>query len=75
MKTATLDPLLAINDIVNASKQGRPTIYAAINAGHLRTMLVGRRRYATSSDVQAWLTFLREQSDAGRPVVYRPREA
>lgn len=70
-----LDPLLSLKEVATASGQTAPSIHAAINIGHLRTMNVGRRRFARESDVQAWLDFLQKQSDAGRPVFYRGRRA
>ncbi len=63
-------PIAAIPALANESL---PVIYDAINAGHLRTFLVGRRRFARPDAVQEWVEFLEAQSDAGRPVVYRPR--
>lgn len=68
-----LDPLLSLKETEAVSKLKAPSIHAAINAGHLRTFCVGRRRYARESDVQAWLDFLQRQSDAGQPVYYRGR--
>ena len=53
--------------------EGMNTIDAAIKAGHLKTFLVGRRRFAMVADVHDWLNFLKSESDAGRPVVYRSR--
>lgn len=75
MKPATVDELLSINDIASISKQGRPTIYAAINLGHLRTMLIGRRRFAKASDVRAWIDRMQTASDKGHPIAYRARES
>ena len=72
----TLEPLkLSIEQIVALTGEGEPTIHRAIKAGHLRTFLVGRRRFARPSDVRAWVDMLQEASDAGQPVVYRPRAA
>lgn len=72
----TLEPLkLSIEQIATLTGEGEPTIHRAIKAGHLRTFLVGRRRFARPSDVRAWVDMLQEASDAGRPVVYRPRAA
>ena len=68
-----LDPLLSLKEISNVSGQSAPSIHAAINRGDLRTMCVGRRRFARESAVQSWLDFLQRQSDAGKPVFYRAR--
>lgn len=64
----------SINDIVETSRQSRPVVYDAINRGHLRTFVVGRRRFARDEDVRSWLDFLQAESDAGRPVKYRGRK-
>jgi hypothetical protein len=48
-------------------------VYDAINAGHLKTFLVGRRRFAKPEAVRAWVDHLEAESTAGRPVVYRAR--
>lgn len=68
-----LDPPLAIREVANISKQGIPSIYRAIELGHLQTFLIGRRRYARESAVRKWLDYLEKQSNAGTPVTYRPR--
>lgn len=70
-----LDPLLSLKEIAAVSGQSAPSVHAAINAGHLQTMNVGRRRFARESSVQAWLDYLQKQSDAGKPVFYRGRSA
>ncbi len=76
MKDFPIEPLkLSIEQIVCLTGEGEPTIHRAIRAGHLRTFIVGRRRFARPSDVRAWVDFLQAESDAGRPVVYRPRSA
>lgn len=68
-----LDAPLGIKDIASVSKQGVPSIYRAIELGHLSTFLIGRRRYARESAVAKWLDYMQKQSDAGTPVTYRPR--
>lgn len=68
-----LDPPLTIDEIASVTKQGRPSIYRAIDLGHLKTYVVGRRRFARESAVQSWINLLEKQSDAGKPVIYRPR--
>lgn len=64
----------SIDDICEISGESRSQIYEAINAGHLKTFLVGRRRFAKPADAQAWIDFLQAQSDAGHPVTYQPRK-
>lgn len=64
---------LSMQEIAEATGETAPSIYAAINAGHLRTFLVGRRRFAKPSAVQAWMDYLEKQSNAGKPVSYRTR--
>lgn len=76
MPTTQLEPLqVPLHRFPEITGKSPPTIHAAINAGHLRTYLIGRRRYATMDDLRAWIEFLRAESDAGRPVVYRPRSS
>lgn len=71
-----VDPLmLGIQAISSATGQSIPVIYDAINAGHLDTFLVGRRRFAKPEAVTAWRDYLEAQSKAGKPVVYRARPA
>lgn len=65
---------MSMADIAEATGEAMPLIYAAINAGHLKTFLVGRRRFAKPADVQAWVDFLQAQSDAGHPIAYQARE-
>lgn len=65
---------LSIDEIADATGEARPLIYRAIAEGHLRTFLVGRRRFAKPDDVAAWVDFLQRESDAGRPVKYQQRE-
>lgn len=65
---------LSMADIQEATGETLHTLYGAINDGHLRTFLVGRRRFARPADVQAWIDHLQAESDAGRPVSYCSRE-
>lgn len=58
---------------VIASKKSLMTIHDAIDAEHLESYVVGRRRYIRAADLSAWLDWLKAESDAGRPVVYRSR--
>lgn len=72
----TLEPLkLGVRQIAEATGESIPVIYDAIRAGHLETFLVGRRRFARPEAVRRWVDFLEQQSNAGRPVSYRSREA
>lgn len=64
---------LSLRQIEDVTGESQPTIYSAINHGHLKTFLVGRRRFARPEDVRAWVDYLEAESDAGRPVTYRPR--
>lgn len=71
-----VEPLmLGIQAISGATGQSVPVIYDAINAGHLATFLVGRRRFAKPEAVTAWRDYLEAQSKAGKPVSYRSRAA
>ncbi len=73
---AKLEPLkLGIQQVAEITGESIPTIYAAIQAGDLRTFLVGRRRFARPEAVRAWVDHLEAQSNAGKPVSYRSREA
>ena len=70
----TLEPLkLALQNIAEVTGESLPTIYKAIERGHLETFLVGRRRFARPAAVRKWVDFLEAESDKGRPVVYRSR--
>lgn len=66
---------LSLQEISAATGESLPLIHDAINAGHLRTFVVGRRRFARPLDVEKWITYLQKQSDAGKPVKYRARPA
>lgn len=68
------EPLkLSMQNVAEATGEGIPTIYAAIAAGHLESFLCGRRRFFRPAAVRAWIDFIEAQSNAGRPVIYRPR--
>ena len=70
-----MEPLkVSIDDIVAVTGESRAIVYDAINAGHLKTFLVGRRRFAKPEAIRAWVDFLEAESAAGHPVVYRPRD-
>ncbi len=66
---------LSMAEISVMTGEGLPSIYCAINAGDLKTFLVGRRRFARPDAVRAWVDKLEKASDAGKPVSYRPRSA
>lgn len=71
-----MEPLkVSIEEIKRATGESIPTIYAAIERGHLTTFLVGRRRFARPAAVRAWVDLLEAESNAGRPVLYRPRSS
>lgn len=64
---------LTLKEISAVTGESLPLIHDAINAGHLKTFVVGRRRFAKPQAVQNWIDFLEKQSDAGKPVKYRAR--
>ena len=66
---------LSLQRVSELTGESTSVIYDAINAGHLHTFLVGRRRFARPDAIRAWVDFLQAQSDAGRPVCYRRRGA
>lgn len=70
-----MEPLkLSVQEIGRITGESIPVVYDAINAGHLQTFLVGRRRFARPAAVRAWVDYLEAQSDAGKPVAYRARK-
>lgn len=66
---------LSLADITEITGESEPTIRSAMNAGDLPTFLVGRRRFAKPEAVRDWIDFLETESNAGRPVCYRARDA
>ena len=69
-----MEPLkISLAQIVACTGESLPVVHDAINAGHLTTFLVGRRRFARPDAVRKWVDFLEAQSNAGKPVVYRAR--
>jgi len=64
---------LGIEQIAEVSGESRNVVFDAIRAGHLKTFLVGRRRFARPEDVRRWVDLLERESDAGHPVCYRGR--
>lgn len=71
-----LEPLkLSLAQVAEVTGESLPILHDAIRAGDLKTFLVGRRRFARPEDVRAWVDFLQAESDKGKPVCYRSREA
>ncbi len=64
---------ITLKEISAVTGESLPLIHDAINAGHLKTFVVGRRRFAKPQAVQNWVDYLEKQSDAGKPVKYRAR--
>lgn len=69
-----MDPLkIPLKDIPRIAGESISVVHDAINVGHLPTFLVGRRRFARPKAISDWVDFLEAESNAGRPVTYRPR--
>ena len=64
---------IALKDIPLIAGESMAVVHDAINAGHLQTFLVGRRRFARPDAIRAWVDYLEGQSNAGKPVTYRAR--
>lgn len=70
---------LTLDEIAATTNESRPVVYDAIKATHadgtphLKTFLVGRRRFARPEAVREWIDYLEAESAAGRPVSYRAR--
>lgn len=64
---------VALSEIPRIAGESLAVVYDAINAGHLKTFLVGRRRFARPDAIRAWVDYLESQSNAGKPVTYRAR--
>lgn len=73
MKESSAPLKLSLKAIAEITAESLPLIHDAINAGHLDTFLVGRRRFARPEAVRAWVDFLEQRSKAGKPVSYRAR--
>src|SRR3546814_7524415 len=56
---------LSLQEIAEVTGESLPLLHDAIKAAHLKTFVVGRRRFARPSAVEAWIGFLEKQSDAG----------
>jgi len=64
---------LSMRDVQRITGESPPVVYSAIEHGHLKTFVVGRRRFARPEAVRAWVDFMEAESDAGRPLVYKRR--
>jgi len=64
---------MSLAQIVAATSESLPVVHDAVRAGHLKTFVVGRRRFARPAAVRAWVDYLEAQSNAGKPVTYRAR--
>lgn len=64
---------IPLADIPGIAGESLAVVYDAIKAGHLKTFLVGRRRFARPDAIRGWVDFLEAQSNAGKPVTYRAR--
>lgn len=64
---------IPLGEIPRIAGESLAVVYDAISAGHLKTFLVGRRRFARPEAIRAWVDFLEAQSEAGQPVIYRAR--
>lgn len=53
----------SIDDLTTVLGLSKPTLYAEINAGRLKTYCVGKRRFATRKAVMEWQQ-AREQESA-----------
>lgn len=71
-----IEPLkLSLQQIAEMTGESLPLLHDAIRKGDLETFLVGRRRFARPAAVRKWIDWLEAQSNAGKPVSYRSREA
>jgi hypothetical protein len=64
---------IPLAEIPIVARESLAVVYDAIHAGHLKTFLVGRRRFARPEAIRAWVDYLEAQSNAGSPVTYRAR--
>ena len=64
---------IPLAEIPAVAGESLAVVYDAIRAGHLKTFLVGRRRFARPEAILAWVDFLEAQSERGMPVTYRAR--
>lgn len=47
--------LVTIPEIIEASRTSRATVYAEIKKGRLKTVTIGRRRFATPEAAKEWI--------------------
>ena len=66
---------IPLAEIPAVAGESLAVVYDAIHAGHLKTFLVGRRRFARPEAIRAWVDFLEVQSERGTPVTYRARSS
>ena len=64
---------VGLQEIAAMTGESMPVIHDAINAGHLATFLVGRRRFSRPDAVRKWVDYLEQQSNQGTPIKYRAR--
>lgn len=50
--------LLTIDEAISSTRTSRATLYREINAGRLKTVKVGRRRYVTPQAIREWVAGL-----------------
>lgn len=65
---------LNIDDIIATTGEQRNNVFIAMKLGHLKTFVVGRRRFARPQAVKDWIDFLERESNAGRPVKYQGQD-
>lgn len=76
MRDKEFEPIkISLQRVGELTGESMSVIYDAIHVGHLRTFLVGRRRFARPEAIRAWIDFLEAQSDSGTPICYRRRDA
>lgn len=50
--------LLTIDEVIETCRTSRATLYREINSGRLKTVTLGRRRYATPDAIKNWIQAL-----------------
>lgn len=56
---------IPLAEIPTVARESLAVVYDAIHAGHLKTFLVGRRRFARPEAIRAWVDHLEAPSNAG----------
>lgn len=56
--------LLTIAEAIKAARSSRATVYREINAGRLKTIKIGRRRYTTPAFMRDWVDTLTRQQES-----------